>query len=134
MKSTATEGGITIEDGMYAATLLRIEDAPANKGHEDWGPQWKWFFHVYDNDEGQEMMAWSSAKLGTKTKARQWIEQILGRKLTPGEPVDSEEFCPIECQVLVKNNPETGFARIEDVLGARKHPSPKAPKTSGVTV
>lgn len=144
---TAGTGSAQIEDGVYDATLLNIEEqepqAPTTR-IPDPKPWLKWFFHVYDSEEGQELTAVSSMNFSPKAKPRKWVEAILARKLTPGEEIDTETLCPHECQVVIKNDPDTGFARIEDVMGQRRRPVPKrkipdetpptAPTTEGVLV
>jgi hypothetical protein len=82
------------------------------------------------------MTAASSTALGPKAKARPWVEAILNRRLEPHEELDTETLYPKDCQVVVKNDPETGFARITDVLPPRpRRPLPGGPLLSdGVTV
>lgn len=135
MKLTATSGGIDIADGVYPATLMSIEEQAASEGHEDWGPQLKWIFHVYDTDEGQEIPTWSSMRFGPKAKARKWLQTIAGKQFAPGEEVEPATLCPADCQVIIKKDPESGFSKIMDVLAARKHPTAsKAAKNAGVVV
>lgn len=134
---TAGTGAVSIEDGVYDATLLRIEEqdpkAPTTQ-YPDPKPWLKWFFHVYDTEEGQELSATSSINFSPKAKPRKWIEAILARKLESGEQIDTDGLCPKDCQVVIKNDPDTGFARIEDVMGVRRRPAPKRPANDSVTV
>lgn len=134
MKLTATSGGIDIEDGVYPATLMGLEEQAATQGKEDWGPQLKWTFQVYDSEDGQEIPAWSSMRFGPKAKARKWLQAILGRQFQDGEEIEVDTVCPVDCQVIIKKEPESGFSRIMDVLAARKHPNAKAKTTGGVAV
>lgn len=122
-KLTAGAGGIIIDDGVYDATLLSIEETAATPNSPNKNPWFKWLFQVYDSDEGQEMSAASSMAFGSKTKARKWVEALLGKKLELGEEIETDTLCPKDCQVVVKNNPDSGFARIEDVLGQRRQRS-----------
>lgn len=118
----ATTGSIQIDDGVYDATLLSIDLRAATPNSPNQNQWLGWKFHVYDSKEGQEMTAASSTAFGPKAKARQWVEGLLGRKLDPGEELDTDTLCPRDCQVVVKNDPETGFARIQDVMGVRRRP------------
>ena len=124
-KLTATTGAIQIDDGVYDATLLSIDLAQATAKSPNQNPFLKWIFHVYDSEEGQELSAASSLSFGPKAKAREWVEAIEGKKLQPGEEIDTETFCPKECQVVIKNDPDSGFARVDKVLGIRRRQAPK---------
>lgn len=135
-KLTAGTGSIQIEDGVYDATLLGIDIQEPTAKSPNQNPWFKWTFHVYDSEEGQEMSAASSTAFGPKAKARQWIEGMLGRKLDAGEEIDTDALAPKDCQVVVKNDAESGFARIVDVMGVRRRPQAKKPATTqdGVAV
>jgi hypothetical protein len=37
-----------------------------------------------------------------------------------GEEIDTDSLCPMDCQVTIKNDPVSGFARIVDVMGKRR--------------
>jgi hypothetical protein len=135
-KLTAGTGSVQIDDGVYAATLLSIELCEPTAKSPNQNPWMKWLFHVYDSEEGQELTAASSTAFGPKAKARQWIEALLSKKLEPGEEIDTETLAPKDCQVVIKNDAETGFARIQDVMGIRRRGPSKRPvtDTDGVTV
>jgi hypothetical protein len=127
-------GGVDIPDGAFESTLLEIEVcAPTDKSTT--GKPWlKYTFTVYDGSpEGVEMTAASSTALSPKAKARPWMEALLGRRLEPGEEIDLETIPPKDCQVVVKNDPETGFAKITDGLPPRSK-RPGAPSKDGVQV
>ena len=136
-KLTAGSGSVQIDDGVYDATLLSIEEqdpqAPSTR-IPDPKPWLKWFFHVYDTEEGQELTAVSSINFSPKAKPRKWVEALLARKLEPGEEIDTDTLPPKDCQVVIKNDPDTGFARIEDVMGQRRRPLVRKPTTDGITV
>ena len=80
-----------IEDGTYIAKLIRFEDAPA----QDFGPGMKWVFWLWEeatktpivdgNQEMYEFFQFSSASLAPKSKARPWMEALVGRALVEGE-------------------------------------------------
>ena len=140
-KLTAGSGSVQIDDGVYDATLMRIEEqdpqAPSPR-IPDPKPWLKWFFQVYDDSEdGPELTAVSSINFSPKAKPRKWIEALLGRKLNPGEEVDTDGLCPKDCQIVIKNDPDTGFARIEDVMGVRRRGGAKradTPASDSITV
>jgi hypothetical protein len=119
-KLTAT-AGIDIDDGVYPATLLeiRVEDPTVNSPNQS---QWlKWIFVVQDGSgDPPEMAAPSSYSFSPKSKARGWVEALLGRKLEQGEEIDTDTLCPMDCQVTIKNDMASGFARILDVMGQRR--------------
>lgn len=121
-------------DGVYPATLLRIEEVENPESQFEQKTYLRWTFHVYHTEDGAEMTANSSLAFGPKAKARKWMEAVLGRKLAVGEEIDPDTICPADCQIIAKKDAETNFTRIEDVLGARKVPTKQAPQTHGVTV
>jgi hypothetical protein len=127
MQLKASNSSVEIDDGMYDATLLSIEVTQPRPESPYQDPYFKWTFHVFDTDEGQELTANSAIKLTAKSKTRAWAEAILGRAFEPGEAWDNETFPPRDCQVLIKNDPVSGFAKIEDVLGVKRRQAPKRP-------
>ena len=83
------------------------------------------------------MTAASSCALGPKSKARPWVESLLGRRLEPGETIDTDQLAPKDCQVVIRNDPDTGFAKIVDVLPPRPRrqaTKPMAQPANGITV
>ena len=133
-KLTAGQGGAKIDDGVYEATLLSIEERDATPNSPNQNPFLIWTFHLYDTEEGQELTAASSTNFSPKAKARMWMEAMLGKKFEPGEDVDTDSLCPKDCQCVVKNDPDTGFARIVDVMGPRRRSAGKKPATDGIAV
>ena len=119
-KLTAT-AGIDIDDGVYPATLVevRVEDPTVNSPNQS---QWlKWIFVVQDGSgDPPEMSVPSSYNFTPKSKARGWVEALMGRKMDMGEEIDTDSLCPMDCQVTIKNDPVSGFARIVDVMGKRR--------------
>jgi hypothetical protein len=131
-KLTVGTGGIDIGDGAYEAALLDIEVCEPTEKSPNKKPWLKWTFTVYDGSpEGQEMTPASSTALGPKAKARPWVEALMNRRLEPGEEIDTDGLYPKDCLVVVKNDPETGFARITDVLPPRpRRPAVQANATN----
>ena len=128
-KLTAT-AGIDIDDGVYPATLVevRVEDPTVNSPNQS---QWlKWIFVVQDGSgDPPEMSVPSSYNFTPKSKARGWVEALMGRKMDMGEEIDTDSLCPMDCQVTIKNDPVSGFARIVDVMGKRRARDPGARAT-----
>lgn len=128
-KLTAGAGGSKVEDGVYDATLLCIDQREPAATSPYQNPFLIWTFHVFDSEEGQELSAASSMNFSPKAKARLWVEAMLGKKFEAGEALDTDSFCPKDCQVVIKNDPDTGFARIVDVLPVRRRQVPRRPTT-----
>src|SRR5262245_52494569 len=127
-KLTVGTGGVDIGDGAYEATLLDLEICEPTEKSPNKKLWLKWTFTVFDGSpEGQEMTAASSTALGPKAKARPWVEALFNRRLDPGEEIDTNALAPRDCQVVVKNDPDTGFARITDVLPPRPRRSAAQP-------
>jgi len=126
MPKLRATAGIDIDDGVYPATLLevRVEDPTVNSPNQH---QWlKWIFIVQDgSDEPPEMSVPSSYNFTPKSKARGWVESLLGRTMAVDEEIDTDTLCPADCQVTVKNDPVSGFARIVDVMGKRRARPPQ---------
>jgi hypothetical protein len=108
-------------DGVYDAELLAVDVVDAAPGAALQGPYNRWRFAIFTDlhTEPMELIANSSTAFGKQSKARRWMQAILGRAISPGEIVNTDELCPIPCQVIVKNDVESGFLRIEDVMGPR---------------
>jgi hypothetical protein len=132
MKWTA-KATIQIADGLYPAQLLSIEEQEPSENSPHQNPYARWTFRAHTDDapDGVELIANSSLAFGPKSKARGWMQAALGRVIEPGEEIDPAAVCPLECQVLVKNDPESGFSRIEDVLQA-KNTKPVSQEGEGV--
>jgi hypothetical protein len=119
MAKLTVSQGIEIVDGAYEATLLGVEQCQPTDKSPNQKPWLKWTFSVFDGAEEKEMTAASSCALGPKAKARGWIEALVGRRLEPGEEIDTDTLAPKDCQLIIKNDPETQFAKVQDVLPPR---------------
>ena len=62
----------------------------------------------------------TSKKFGKKSHARQYVESLLGRQIQPGEKVNMADNLPMDCQVVVKFDPDSGYSRIVDIMGPKK--------------
>lgn len=135
-KLQAGSGGVDLPDGVFEALLLHVEVCEPSEKSPNQKPWLKWAFTVYDGSpDGQELTAASSMALGPKAKARPWVEALLGRRLEPKEEIDTDDLSMLECQLVCKKDQETGFIRVQDVLGPRKRPAQQTPASpNGVTV
>jgi hypothetical protein len=134
MAKLPVTSGIDIADGAYEATCLGVEQCEPTDKSLNRKPWLKWTFSAYDGTEEKELTAASSCALGPKSKARPWVEALLGRRLEPGETIDTDQLAPKECQVVIRNDPETGFAKIVDVLPPRPRRQTVSQPSNGVTV
>ena len=119
MRLTAKDN-VDIADGVYPATWLDLTEIEPSETSFGDKPYLRWIFAVYDDEDTVELVANSSMNFGTKAKCRRWIQAILGRVIAPGETIEPLTLLPRDCQVVVKNDQESGFCRIEDVLGEKK--------------
>ena len=142
MPLVATAGSVDVADGIYPATVLSIVETPPSVNSKTQENYLRWTLHVWNTDEGVEMIANSSMRFSPKSHTRMWVESILDRRFEPGESFDYEKFCPKDCQVTVRKN-EDGFYRIEAITGVPKRPvgrvaastpAPAAAPVQGVTV
>lgn len=118
----ATE--VAVEPGAYRARLLDIE-ITEGKNFDTGEPedQRKWTFGLLEEGfEGQTLVAYSSMSFGPKSKARKWVEGLLGRKIEAGDKVDLPELKQAECDlgVVNKETDRGSFAKIETVMPVRK--------------
>jgi hypothetical protein len=119
MAKLTVSQGIDISDGAYEGTLLGIELCQPTEKSPNQKSWLKWTFSVYDGAEEKEMTAASSCALGPKAKANGWITALLGRRLEPGEEIDTDQLAPKDCLLVIKNDPDNGFAKIVDVMPPR---------------
>jgi hypothetical protein len=74
--------------GLYAGELLGIETRESTNGeYRRWG--WNILEGPY---AGRNVYANTSTNFGPQAKARQWVENILGRELKAGEQVGIEDL------------------------------------------
>ena len=116
------KGSVNVSDDIYDAILLGVEVREAGENSQTDEPYARGTFSITDDDgEEAELVGNSSLKFGQKSKARKWWTAILQRNIENGEKLDPPDYCPIDCRIVVKNAPESGFARIDDVLGIKKN-------------
>src|SRR5262245_7092638 len=125
------QGGAQIDAGAYDATFIGHEicdPTPRSPNQNQWQ---RWTFLVHDGSaDGVELVSATSIMTGPKSNAYKYLTAILGRPIEPGEQIDPGALCPEDCRLVVKQDPESGFVRVTDVLPARsvsaKTPQPQA--------
>ena len=123
------EGNQLLPEGMYDATLKKIEEASNAKG-----PFLKWHFAVSHEGKTQSVTSVSPMDLDRGSKTRYWVEAIIGRDLKDEEEIDLERLVGLSCRIVVyvaTLDDGRQFNRIEKVLrrggltlSARKGPDP----------
>ena len=112
-----------LEPGIYSATFLRTEEL-AEEG--TFGPYIDWYFAVETEDGTVDVSGRSSkpARLTRATKARQWVEEILGRALAKGENIDTRSLEGTRVRLTVGLNDTGQFNRVIDIhRDAEAHPA-----------
>lgn len=113
-------GPADIDDGVYAATLVRLE--PFTYEHVE-GPRQllRWTFTLDDYDDPVPVEGVSSCALGVKSKAYAWLTALLGpdRMLERPKLRPEVDLVGRECQVEIGHD-EKGYAKVKTVLGRPK--------------
>jgi len=123
VKVEESKGFAEIEDGMYEAKLVEIEETTL----PEWGERWRWWFEVETEDEETVKVAGlTSRKFSDRSKAYKWFSALTGREPEIGEEVDLDEAVGNECLVEVKNKPGQGGAVFPNVVDVK--PVPKKSK------
>src|SRR5918995_1366316 len=85
--------------GLYVGELLDIESCESANGvYRRWG--WEIAEGPY---AGRKVYANTSTNFGPQAKARQWVENILGRELEAGEQIGIEELVGDKHHLMVEN-------------------------------
>jgi hypothetical protein len=85
--------------GLYVGELLDIESRESANGEYR-----RWSWEILDGPyEGQKVYANTSTNFGPQAKARQWIENVLGRELEAGEEIGIEDLLGDKHQLVVEN-------------------------------
>lgn len=93
-----------LEPGKYLGKVVELEQTQPSLQHPEWGAGIKWVFNLAESagagkwarvmkkddagqptDEPYSFWQFSSAKLTPGSKARPWVEALLGRKLVEGQ-------------------------------------------------
>jgi hypothetical protein len=98
--------------GLYVGELLDIESRESEKGeYRRWG--WEILEGPY---AGQKVYANTSTNFGPQAKARQWVENILDRKLEAGEEVRIEDLVGGKHHLMIEHVKRDG--RVFDNVSA----------------
>ncbi len=126
VKVIKTEG-IQMDDGVYDAVLDDINQMPPTEAGKK--PYYRWEFRVEHADypDGARLNGYSSMSFAAKSKGLGWFQAVLARKLEMGEEIDTSSVLPARCRVVTKNNEDTGFVVITDVLKAPVNSTKSAP-------
>lgn len=83
-----------------------------------------WTFELPTRSGMMRVKATSSVSLGPRSKARAWIEALLGRPLSPGESVDTDALIGLPCLVVVGQRQREDGATLNSVEAVL--PAPEA--------
>lgn len=118
----ATE--VILEPGGYRAKLKNIVQAE-RKNFDTGEPEAcrDWTFEVIEEGfEGTELRGRTSMSFGPRSKAREWVQGVIGRKVETGEKLGLTDLVGKECDLsIVHNDTDRGtFANISSVNPVRK--------------
>jgi hypothetical protein len=124
MPFEATE--VVLEPGVYRAKLQKIEEN--ERPNFDTGepePCRDWTFEVVEEGfEGQTLRGRTSMSFGPRSKAREWVSGLLGRKIEQGDRIEEDDLIGKECDLSIvhKETDRGTFANINSVNPVRKKP------------
>ena len=85
--------------GLYVGRLLDIESRESANGEYR-----RWSWEILEGSEvGRQVHANTSTNFGPQAKARQWVENVLGRSLEAGEQVGTEDLVGGKHHLMVEN-------------------------------
>ena len=85
--------------GLYGGKLLDIESRESANGEYR-----RWSWEILEGPEaGRQVYANTSSNFGPQAKARQWVENVLGRSLEAGEQVGTEDLVGGKHHLMVEN-------------------------------
>jgi hypothetical protein len=85
--------------GLYIGKLLDIEPRESANGAYR---RWSWEI-LEGPHSGCKVYANTSTNFGPQAKARQWVENILGRELEGGEQIAAEDLVGEKHHLMVEN-------------------------------
>ena len=122
---TATEYE-PLEPGLYVGRLAEIREAKSEHG-----TYYRWIFEIRDEEHGgRQIHANVSDKFGPSSKARQWVEAMIGRRLGNGERFDTDDLIGQDFHVTVVNVDKDGrtYDNVASVNAIRKAKAAKIEK------
>jgi len=85
--------------GLYVGKLLDIEPRESANGEYR-----RWSWEILEGPHaGSKVYANTSSNFGPQAKARQWVENIMGRELEEGEQVGAEDLVGEKHHLMVEN-------------------------------
>jgi hypothetical protein len=85
--------------GLYVGRLLDIESRESANGEYR-----RWSWEILEGPEvGRQVYANTSTNFGPQAKARQWVENVLGRELEAGEQIGTEDLVGDKHHLMVEN-------------------------------
>jgi hypothetical protein len=85
--------------GLYVGRLLDVEPRESANGEYR-----RWSWEILDGPEaGRTVYANMSTNFGPQAKARQWVENVLGRELEAGEQIGIYELVGDQHHLMVEN-------------------------------
>src|SRR5215208_5881194 len=107
-----------LDPGLYVGRLAEIREAKSEHG-----TYYRWVFDIQDEDHrGRQIHANVSDKFGPSSKARQWVESMIGRRLANGERFDTDNLIGQDFHVTVVNVEKDGrtYDNVASVNAIRK--------------
>jgi hypothetical protein len=107
-----------LDPGLYVGRLAEIREAKSEHG-----TYYRWVFEIRDEDyRGRQIHANVSDKFGPSSKARQWVESMIGRRLGNGERFDTDDLIGQDFHVTVVNVEKDGrtYDNVASVNAIRK--------------
>jgi hypothetical protein len=93
-----------LDPGLYVGRLSEIREAKSEHG-----TYYRWMFEIRDEGyRGHQIHANVSDKFGPSSKARQWVEAIIGRSLGNGERFDTDNLIGKDFHVTIINVEKDG--------------------------
>ena len=120
MSNAEFEAPENVPDGLYEGQVMEIVKREPNENSLTQKAYRRWEVDAYVNGKTVRMVKNTSIGFSKKTYARGFVEALLGRAVKDGEKVKLP--LPMDCQIVVKFDPDSGFSRIVDIMG------PKNPK------
>ena len=107
-----------LDPGLYVGRLVEVREAKSEHG-----TYYRWIFEIRDEGyEGRQIYANVSDKFGPSSKARQWVESMIGRRLANGELFDTDILIGQDFHVTVVNVDKDGrtYDNVASVNAIRK--------------
>lgn len=107
-----------VPPGLQVGKLLDIEFRESVNGG-----YYRWSWEILEGPyAGRIVYANTSTNFGPQAKARQWVENILGRELKAGEQVDTEDLVGGKHHLMIENVQRDGrtFDNVSAVHGYRE--------------